>query len=112
VLLQRELRAAEPVGEDLHERSPEHVPDAGAERRLRCAVPRQDGSVGARRGDRIVRRLDDGGQVAALLLDPPLSRDVATDRGDPDDRPVRPPDGGERAQSLRRGAVPHAELHR
>jgi hypothetical protein len=59
-------------------------------------VPGQDGPVGARGEDRVVRRLDDGGQVAPLLLDAPLLRDVAPDRRDADDRPVRPPDRGER----------------
>ena len=73
----------------------QHVRGARAERGLRRAVPREDGPVGARREDRVVRRLDDGGQVAPLLLVVPLPGHVAPDRRDPDDLPVRPPDRGE-----------------
>ena len=95
-LLDRELRTAQPGGQDLDERPPQHVRGPRAERDLRRAVPREDGPVGARREDRVVRRLDDGGQVAPLLLVAPLPGHVAPDRRDPDDLPVRPPDRGER----------------
>ena len=106
-LLQRELRAAQPVGQDLRERPPEHVCKTRApntDLRWRGSTTR---TVPSGRAAMIGSCADS--TTAAMLRRCSSSRrsprDVATDRGDPDDLPAPPP-GWERSVKSMVRSVP------